>query len=625
MLGRTIGKYRVVEKIGRGGMGTVYKAVDETLDREVAVKVLNPDLGESEVVRRFRAEAMTLARLNHPGIATIYELFRTDDDLLMVMEFVRGETFDRIVERVGPLPPARAASLGAQVLDALGHAHRVGIVHRDLKPANLMLTQYGSIKIMDFGIARVLGTEHLTSDGLMMGTPAYMAPEQVLATDVDARADLYSVGVVLYRLLSGNLPFRADTAIAMAHKQLKDPPTPLRQFRAELPSWCETVLARALAKSPADRFQTAEEFRDVLVESGASLIPIAAPAAPLETTLPPDRIPALSDRILAAGEPSAAAYAATLPVPTPVGIGSAHTPPPAPTADPAPRISATGDAAVASEPHARTGGESKGESTTVILKKQHLAVAAGLFALVVVVIGGLAVVVMRRPTLVPAASVTAENPAPAAAPSTTVPASTPPPAVGPAATTPSPASTSPGPSPAGTSTPTTKPAGPNDRASAPPPARDARRSGGAAAAAKPAPGARDAALPPLTVVDVRVVGADGNRIREREAIMTFSSGVLTVAERNGTVVRSIPYEQIMSVSYSRSQQPMWQSPGGPSPVLRVGGGAFAMFRSEPHWLSIRTREAFLVLRVGPEHIRSLPTAFSERTGVNVEIVRARPR
>ncbi|MGH9332111.1 MAG: serine/threonine-protein kinase, partial [Vicinamibacterales bacterium] len=196
MLGRTIGKYRVVEKISRGGMGTVYKAVDETLDREVAIKVLNPDLGESDVVRRFRAEAMTLARLNHPGIATIYELFRTDDDLLMVMEFVRGETFDRIVERIGPLPTPRAASLGAQVLDALGHAHRVGVVHRDLKPANLMLTEYGSVKIMDFGIARVLGTEHLTSDGLMMGTPAYMAPEQVLATDVDARADLYSVGVV---------------------------------------------------------------------------------------------------------------------------------------------------------------------------------------------------------------------------------------------------------------------------------------------------------------------------------------------------------------------------------------------------------------------------------------------
>jgi eukaryotic-like serine/threonine-protein kinase len=606
MLGRTIGKYRVVEKIGRGGMGTVYKAVDETLDREVAVKVLNPDLGEREVVRRFRAEAMTLARLNHPGIATIYELFRTDDDLLMVMEFVRGETFDRIVERVGPLSPARAASLGAQVLDALGHAHRVGIVHRDLKPANLMLTQYGSIKIMDFGIARVLGTEHLTSDGLMMGTPAYMAPEQVLATDVDARADLYSVGVVLYRLLSGNLPFTADTAIAMAHKQLKDPPTPLRQFRAELPPWCEAVLARALAKSPADRFQTAEEFRDVLVESGASLVPVAAPAAPLEMTLPPDRTPALSDRIpspgpvpvarsRSMGQPDNAAFAATIPVATPIGIGLQRTP-----------AAAMGDGPVASEPRAQPAGGPRSESTTVILKKQHLAVAAGLFALVVVAIGGLAAVVMRRPA--PTASATVESPALAAAPSASVPASTPPPAA----------------EPAGPSTPPTNPAAPTDRAPAPPAARDTRR-GAIAPAAKPAPAARDAALPPLTVVDVRVVGAEGDRIREREAILTFSSGVLTVAERNGAVVRSIPYDQIMSISYSRSRQPMWKSPGGPSPVLRVRGGAFGMFRSEPHWLSIRTREAFLVLRIAPEHIRSLPTAFSERMGVPIDIVRARPR
>ncbi|MGH9313628.1 MAG: hypothetical protein ACRD1S_10570, partial [Vicinamibacterales bacterium] len=132
-------------------------------------------------------------------------------------------------------------------------------------------------------------------------------------------------------------------------------------------------------------------------------------------------------------------------------------------------------------------------------------------------------------------------------------------------------------------------------------------------------------LQPLTIVDVRVVGADGNHVREREAMMTFSAGVLTVAERNGTVVRSIPYDQIMSVSYSRSRQPMWQSPGGPAPVMRVGGGAFGMFRSEPHWMSIRTKEAFLVLRVEPEHIRSLPNAFSQRAGVTIDIVRVRVR
>jgi eukaryotic-like serine/threonine-protein kinase len=583
MLGKTIGKYRVVEKIGRGGMGTVYKAIDETLDREVAVKVLNPDLGESALVRRFRAEAMTLARLNHPGIATIFELFRNDDDLLMVMEFVRGETFDRMVERLGPLAPEHAASLGAQVLDALGHAHRLGIVHRDLKPANLMVGEYGAVKIMDFGIARVVGTEHLTSDGLMMGTPAYMAPEQVLATDVDGRADLYSVGVVMYRLLSGSLPFSADTAIAMAHKQVKDPPTPLKQFRSELPPWCEDVLWRALAKSPADRFQTAEEFRDALLGCGASLVPMALPRS-LETTLPPDQPVAVIDR---PPEPAAvpqvskdrsngsparsdaaaeAAFAATVPVATPAGVRVGTTP----VRDQSPVLAAPHPSSVAGEP------------TTVILKPRHLAVAAGLFGILVLAISGLALLVVRRPGAAPAAPVTSTSPLAPAAPSSASPPSS---------------------------------------------AASSEVSAAAAESAPPArpAAARDAALPPLTVFDIRFVAAEKARVRERDAIMTFSSGVLTIAERHGAVLRSIPYEQIRSVNYSRSRQPMWKSPRGPAPVMRVGGGALGIFRSEPHWVSIRTKEAFSVLRVGPEHARSLATAFSQRTGVTMDTVPAPSR
>ena len=227
MIGRTVGKYKIVERLGRGGMGTVYKAVDETLDREVAIKVLNADFGDSDILKRFRAEAVTLARLNHPGIATLYELYRDGDELLMVMEFVRGETVHELSERLGALAPPQAAHLAMQVLDALSHAHRAGVVHRDLKPANLMITETGIVKVMDFGIARVLGTEHFTQGGYMMGTPAYMAPEQVLGGDIDGRADLYAVGVVLYRLLSGQLPFSADTAIAMVQKQVNDSPIPI--------------------------------------------------------------------------------------------------------------------------------------------------------------------------------------------------------------------------------------------------------------------------------------------------------------------------------------------------------------------------------------------------------------
>src|SRR5215831_4678788 len=161
MVGQNIGKYRVLERVGRGGMGTVYRAVDETLHREVAIKVLNAELNDPEVARRFRAEAITVARLSHPGIATIYELFQHDGQWLMVMEFVRGETLEHLVERSGPLPPQRAAELCMQALTALAHAHSMGVIHRDLKPANLMMTETGAIKIMDFGIARVTGSEHL--------------------------------------------------------------------------------------------------------------------------------------------------------------------------------------------------------------------------------------------------------------------------------------------------------------------------------------------------------------------------------------------------------------------------------------------------------------------------------
>ena len=250
MVGQTVGKYRVVSRLGRGGMGTVYKAVDETLDREVAIKCLNADLGDPDLLKRFRAEAITLARLNHPNIATLFELGDHDGQMLMVMEFVRGDTFDRLSQREGPLDVARAAQLCAQVLDALDHAHRAGIVHRDLKPANLMLTQTGLVKVMDFGLARMVGTEHLTNDGYMVGTPAYMSPEQVLGHDIDGRADLYAMGVVLFRLLTSELPFKAESGIAMVQRQLHDVPTPIRQVRSELPDACDEILVRALRRWP---------------------------------------------------------------------------------------------------------------------------------------------------------------------------------------------------------------------------------------------------------------------------------------------------------------------------------------------------------------------------------------
>jgi serine/threonine-protein kinase len=280
MTGRTIGKYRFVGQVGRGATGVVYRAVDESLNRDVAVKILHPDLAGTEIMARFRAEATTLAQLNHAGIATIYELVPTENELLMVMEFVRGETLDALSSRVGALPVDRAVSLVEKILSALAYAHRAGIVHRDIKPANVMVTDTDEVKIMDFGIARVRGAEHLTLDGSIMGTPAYMSPEQVLGQPVDERSDLYAVGVLLYRLLTGALPFEADTPVVMLQRQISEPPAPLHARRADAPAWCAAVLQQALAKAPGDRFQSADAFRQALADSGEAPPQMHGPSSP---------------------------------------------------------------------------------------------------------------------------------------------------------------------------------------------------------------------------------------------------------------------------------------------------------------------------------------------------------
>jgi hypothetical protein len=264
MTGKTIGKYRVLGHAGRGAMGTVYKALDATLNREVAIKILNSGRTDPDSLTRFRAEATTLATLNHPAIATIYELFEHDDDLLIVMEFVLGETLESFTARVGPLDPAQAVFIVDRVLSALAHTHRAGIVHCDIKPANVMVTTEGAVKTMDFGTARVRGATPGEVSGYVMGTPAYMPPEQLLGRPIDERTDLYAVGVLFYRLVTGTLPFAAETAIDAMRKQVTDAPARASQHRPDLPDWCDYIVTRALAKDPSDRFQTADGFRDAL-------------------------------------------------------------------------------------------------------------------------------------------------------------------------------------------------------------------------------------------------------------------------------------------------------------------------------------------------------------------------
>jgi len=280
MIRQKIGQYLVVERLGNGGMGSVYRGVDETLGREVALKILDTTIADSAA--RLRAEASALARLSHPGIATVYELLEDDDRLVMVMELVRGQTLQSILDEVGVFSPRRAAELCMQALAALSHAHAAGVVHRDLKPGNLMITESGSIKIMDFGIARLEGAINLTNVGQMLGTPAYMAPEQVLGHPVDGRADLYAMGVVFFRLVTAAFPFRGENPFDMAQSQVTDAPAKASDMRPDLPAWADDIVARAMAKAPARRFQSAMEFHEAFAraigEVPSQVTPIAVPA-----------------------------------------------------------------------------------------------------------------------------------------------------------------------------------------------------------------------------------------------------------------------------------------------------------------------------------------------------------
>jgi serine/threonine protein kinase len=315
MIGTTVGHFRLVGHLGRGASATVYRAVDEILGREVALKVLNPGQIDPDSLTRFRAEATTLAKLNHPAIATIYEMLESDGHLVMAMECARGETLDQLSEHLGPLPPERAVDLTARILAALDYAHRAGILHCDMKPTNVMVSD-GEIKITDFGIARMLGDQH-AGDAGMLGTPAYMAPEQVLGEQLDARTDLYAVGVILYRLLTATLPFESDIPAVVLRRQVGDAPPPLHTRRDGLPAWCEPIVGRALAKQKAHRFQTADEFREALTSAVAS-------AAPLRRTGRPRRAYAPLGAVSAAATAGLLAYAVAHRMPAPA--------PPAPPA-----------------------------------------------------------------------------------------------------------------------------------------------------------------------------------------------------------------------------------------------------------------------------------------------------
>ena len=279
MIGNVVGSYKITEKIGEGGMGAVFKGIDLMLEREVAIKMLRPELAsQPQVVERFRSEAVTLAKLNHPNIATLFSFLRQGEDFFMVMEFVRGETLDSLMRRAGAMPCNHAIALFCQALEGIDHAHRMGIIHRDIKPANMMLTETGTLKVMDFGIARVLGTSRMTKQGNIVGTIEYMSPEQVRGQETDARSDIYSLGILLYEMLTGRVPFSSDSEYDLMRMQIENAPEPPRVFTGQIPQAVEQAIMRSLAKRSEARFQGAAEFRNTLLGAAGAVPPPMAGA-----------------------------------------------------------------------------------------------------------------------------------------------------------------------------------------------------------------------------------------------------------------------------------------------------------------------------------------------------------
>jgi serine/threonine-protein kinase len=285
------GRYTIERELGRGGMATVYRAEDLKHSRPVALKVMHPELGLGAGPERFLREIRTTARLDHPHVLPVHDSGEGAGLLWYTMPYVQGESLRQRLERTGPLPVDEAVRLAREAADALACAHEAGVVHRDVKPENILLSG-GHARVADFGIAQALeaaGDGRLTATGVSVGTPAYMSPEQALgARALDGRSDVYSLGCVLYELLTGEPPFTGTTPQAVIGRRFVESPPPVREARPAVPPGVEAALARALAREPADRFQTAAEFRDVLAEppARAAEVPASVPGASAPARIP---------------------------------------------------------------------------------------------------------------------------------------------------------------------------------------------------------------------------------------------------------------------------------------------------------------------------------------------------
>ncbi|MGW2489520.1 protein kinase domain-containing protein [Streptomyces sp. NPDC001606] len=339
------GRYQLRDLLGEGGMASVHLAYDAVLDRQVAIKTLHTELGREQAFReRFRREAQAVAKLTHTNIVSVFDTGEDELDGMampyIVMEYVEGRPLGSVLEedirQYGAMPADKALKVTADVLAALEISHEAGLVHRDIKPGNVMVTKRGVVKVMDFGIARAMqsGVTSMTQTGMVVGTPQYLSPEQALGRGVDARSDLYSVGIMLFQLVTGRLPFDADSPLAIAYAHVQEEPVAPSSINRSLPAAMDALVARALKKNPNERFPTAEAMRDECLRIAASF-----------QAAPPSIVPGAGPQQSGSGVGSAvfppvgqAAQTAPGPVQTPYQPGpygpqtpapAAHTPAPA--------------------------------------------------------------------------------------------------------------------------------------------------------------------------------------------------------------------------------------------------------------------------------------------------------
>jgi serine/threonine-protein kinase len=577
MIGRMFGNYRIVDRIGEGGMGAVFRAEDVMHGRDAAIKLLRPELAhDPSLIHRFRQEARNLARVTHPNVAALYGLFDEDGVLFMAMEYARGETADAMLRRDGATSWRTAASLMTRVLEGLDAAHRRGIIHRDLKPANLIVDG-GDVRITDFGIARMFGAARHTRTGAIVGTLAYMAPEQIRGEEGDARTDIYAAGMVLYELLTGAVAFTRTSEYDLMRAVVDEPARPPRACLDSVPAWLDAVVMRAIEKSPDARYQSAAEMR-------------AAIAAGLSSVAEGDDAPAMATRVAGPPLPGATRIASMTPPPeTVVARGTAGA----------------------------TGAKAWGSWTT-----KHAAGAAA--AVVIIGAAGFAAASWRRDVPEPKPAVPiAQAAAPADLTSAAQanegrvePPSAPvmPPMDGPVPrpvfkATPPPArvvdppaeSVAPAPAPVRIVEP--GPAAPPVEAAPP------------AAASAP----RRALHEPVTFDRIKLLQNADGKVREADVTLTLDGDRFIVsARKDATVLKALPYRAITDAVFAQSKHPRWKEGGAAAVAVGVFAAPLFFMKGTKHWLTVEAGADFVVLRLDKNNFRMVLPALEARWGRTIE-------